>query len=83
MRKWDDKPPASIQELNKASYIFLGLVNAFTIITILYTNQISSMQIFGLVSSVVLVYLFATGKFYKLLRWYVEYRLKKRDNKWR
>lgn len=83
MRKWNDKPPEQMRELNKATYIFLGVVNAFTISYCIMTWQIYPMQVFGIVTSAILVYLIATGKFYSIMRWYIERQTRKRDNKWR
>lgn len=83
MRKWKDEIPSQMKELNKASIIFLSATNAFTIAWIIVSGQINGLQIFGIVSSVILIYLMRTGKIYKMIKSYIEWRLKKRDNKWR
>lgn len=83
MRKWKDEMPSQMKELNKASIIFLGIVNSFTVIWILLSGEINGMQIFGLVSSAILIYLMLTGKLYKIIKAYIEWQIKKRDNKWR
>lgn len=83
MRKWKDEGPSQMKELTKASIIFLSITNSFTILWIVISGQINGMQIFGIVSSVILIYMMYTGKVYKILKWYVERQIRKRDNKWR
>jgi hypothetical protein len=83
MRKWKDEGPPQMKELTKASMIFLGITNAFTVLWIFVSQEINAMQIFGLVSSVVLIYMMRTGKVYKIIRAYVDWQTRKKDNKWR
>ena len=83
MRKWKDEIPAQMKELNKASIIFLGIVNSFTVTWIIISEQINGMQIFGLASSAILIYLMVSGNLYRIIKAYINYQTKKRDNKWR
>lgn len=83
MRKWNDKGPQEMQEITKATIIFFAVINSFTVMDILFTKFITYAQIFGLVSSCIVIYLMYSGNFYKILKYYAEWRLKRRDNKWR
>lgn len=84
MRKWKDDGSHFISSTQKKIIIYssLGII-IFNIFNILVTAFITPYEIFNIGFMIVIIWGVNWGGFYRLARRYAEWKLKKRDNKWR